>query len=245
MLPSPSRPSDKQSPADRCRVRGGPWALDSRTHPAWPQATDARAADPSPGKQELGSLPQGSVLVDAAAQVPSRTRVCTCVCARLWKMRAQGPCRPTAAPCPAPITATVRAAQALRSCLRHAWVPALGPSPPVRLPRPPPSPQPGRKVSVPASPTLGPDQDSHLLQLLTPVQAGQPLNPVVRQLPGDRPRAVRETGRQEHGQACSAPCLGPSGLPSSLQGREGPLRLQEAWGTLAGPGVGAQELRGR
>ena len=203
-----------------------------------------KAAGPVLGKQELGSLSQGSVLRDPAAQLPPWTRVCTRVCAHLWKTRAQGPCRPTAAPCPALIMATVRAAQALRSCLRHAWVPALGPSPPVRLAQPPQSPQPGRKVSVPASPALGPAPDSHLLQLLTPVQAGQPLNPVVRQLPGDRQRAVRETGRQEHGQARSAPCPGPSGLPSSLQGPEGPLHLQEAWGMLAGPGVGAQELRG-
>lgn len=44
--------------------------------------------------------------MDPAAQVPSWTRVCTRVCARLWKTRAQGPCRPTAAPCPALITAS-------------------------------------------------------------------------------------------------------------------------------------------
>ena len=133
------------------------------------------------------------VLVDPAAQVPSWTQVCACVrvcvctceCAFV-ENESQGPCRPAAAPCPALITTSLCSARA-PSGLRHVSAPAPGLLPASSAcPGPAESPAGcGRSACLPAPPS-GPASHSHLLQLLTPTQAGQPLNPVVRQLPGDR-----------------------------------------------------------
>ena len=134
---------------------------------------------------------------------PSQTRVCTCVCA--YGNREPGALpvphgHPMSSP-PAPplalITVTFPAAltpkEPPRDCF---WAPSPGlslrvmacpglcraPSPDLRVSKPREG-----KVRVLADPALRPNApDSHFLQLLTPVQAGQPLDLVVRQLPGER-----------------------------------------------------------
>lgn len=144
-----------------------------------------------------------SVPVEPAAQV-SLPDTTVHVCACLWKPRAwalpvpHG--HPTSRP-PAPplalITVTFPAALTPKKPPRDPfWAPSPGlplrvmacpglcraPSPDLRVSKPR-----AGKVRVLADPALRPSApDSHFLQLLTPVQAGQPLHLVVRQLPGER-----------------------------------------------------------